>query len=218
MNKGQRVLTTSLWGLLVLLMVGLLASWASLGRQDERHHERAPGHPAPVVPEAMVAEFRLTDQAGKTFANRDLPGRMWLVDFIFTTCPGPCPLMTRKMADLQKRIDDPRVGFLSFSVDPITDTPAVLKEYGEKNGADPTRWHFLTGPDATIQSIARSLLLGTSPAAADQPIVHSTRFLLLDGSGHVRGYYDSLDSAALDKLVADATALAEHLPGKPSLP
>ena len=90
----------------------------------------------PVIRE--LPEFTLTSDKGEPFSPADLRGKVWVADFIFTSCPGPCPIMTRNMADVAetlKMYDD--IAFVSISVDPETDTPEVLAKYAAHHGANP---------------------------------------------------------------------------------
>ena len=135
-----------------------------------------------------------------------LLGSPWVADFIFTRCPGSCPLMTGKLAAMQKSLP-PQVKLVSFSVDPEHDTPAVLKEYAQSFSADESRWKFLTGDQDAIMAQARGMLLAAVPATADQPIIHDGRFLLIDGQGHIRGAYHSDKPEELGKLDRDARRL-----------
>jgi cytochrome oxidase Cu insertion factor (SCO1/SenC/PrrC family) len=162
-----------------------------------------------AAPGDAVPAFSLLDQNGAKFDNSKLAGRVWIANFIFTRCQGPCPLMTRKMADLQASIADSRVGLLSFSVDPQNDTPAALKKYAQANGADESRWVFATGREGDVARLAWGLKLGVGK---DQTgIFHTTRFVLIDAAGQVKGYYSDSDPAALRQLAEDARALAGQL-------
>ncbi len=164
----------------------------------------------------QAPEFELTAQNGQAFRNSDLLGKVWVVDFIFTRCPGPCPRMTRQLAALQKRIPatDP-VHFVSISIDPGFDTPQVLSEYASRHQVDQSRWHFLSGPvDETVQLAVKGFYTAVQPGEAGdgQPadaneIVHGTHFLLVDAQGRVRGSYDSNDAGVEDKLLQDIRLL-----------
>ncbi len=127
-----------------------------------------------------VPTFQFHDQDDKPVTLESLRGSPWVADFIFTRCPGSCPMMTGKMAAMQKSLP-PQVKFVSFSVDPEHDRPAVLKEYAQRFSADESRWKFLTGDQDAIMAQARGMLLTALPATADQPIIHDGRFLLIDG-------------------------------------
>jgi protein SCO1/2 len=154
----------------------------------------------------QITGFELTDQTGAAFGSADLTGDFYLADFIFTSCAGVCPTMTSSMAGLYREYEgDNRIHFVSITVDPETDTPGRLAEYAATFGADSGRWKFLTGDINVIESLARDqFLLGS----AGEPVNHSTRFVLVDGSGAIRGFYDGTEPESVAKLRAD---LAEFL-------
>ena len=141
---------------------------------------------------------------------RALRGRIWIADFVYTRCGGPCPMLTANMAGLQKRLPA-SVGLLSFTVDPDHDSPEVLSLYARQFGADPQRWFFVTGGRAALARLMRAgfqLSVVEDPGApAGQTITHTTKFVLLDGQGRIRGYYDGDEPASLDRLAADAQRL-----------
>lgn len=219
MDRKQKIITTVLWGVLVLAMLGVVGTglWARWRDAGAPIASTAPaGGKAEALPVLYEAPpFSFTDQEGKPFGAEHLRGRTWVADFIFTNCPGVCPLMSRKIADLQKAVPDPDVHFVSFSVDPERDTPEVLKAYGRRFDADPARWHFLTGDKAAIFQTARGMKLTAEPAGVLGPdIIHAEKFLLVDGQGRVRGAYDSKDDADMKRLAADAAALANRQAGR----
>ncbi|MCZ7587017.1 MAG: SCO family protein [Deltaproteobacteria bacterium] len=109
--------------------------------------------PPPVI--AQLPAFTLTDQNGRDFGSADLAGHVYVANFIFTSCPSYCPKLTKAMKFLQDRYADAGhdVRLVSFSVDPKRDTPEVLKRYGEKYGADFSRWTFLTGTEENLRAI-----------------------------------------------------------------
>jgi len=157
-----------------------------------------------------VPPFALTERAGSPLRSDDLAGHVWVADFVFTRCPDFCPALTSRFARLQDRLGaaaDP-VRLVSFSVDPTHDTPEVLQGYATRAGAR-TGWFFVTGPRDTVAAILRD---GFHVAYADDgppatPITHSDRFVLIDRTLHIRGYYHGTDEADVDRLVRDATAL-----------
>jgi protein SCO1/2 len=152
----------------------------------------------------QVAPFLLTAHTGREFSSAEaLKGRIWIADFIFTTCMGPCPRMTQQMRWVQKQV--PGVHLVSFTVDPETDTPPVLADYAKKFGADTATWTFLTGPRDRLNQLGRHTL---KLHDVDGSLIHSTRFVLIDGAGRIRGYYDSTSREDLEKLVAGARELA----------
>ena len=220
-----------LWGFLLfsLAAVPIGACWHLL------RSRAAPAAPAPLPVHALVPDFTLTDQEGRPFAAGSLRGRVWIADFIFTSCAGACPVMTGQLSDLQKDLP-PEIQLVSITVDPARDIPKVLKSYAARNKADPARWHFLTGPAAVLTPFIQngfrlSVAEGMSPqepvipppdpadevgpASGGRPegpgsgggIIHSQRFVLIDRAGQIRGYYDSTDPAKRSKLIQDANFL-----------
>ena len=207
MNRKHKIITTVLWSVLVLAMLGVVGS--GFGRL--RAHTAAKS--LPVLFDA--APFSLTDQDGAPFASDRLRGRVWVADFVFTHCPGACPKMTMQMAALQRAVPDPDVHFVSFTVDPERDTPPVLKQYAQSFDADPKSWHFLTGPKDQMFAAARGMKLTAEPAGVLGPeIAHAEKFLLVDGEGRVRGAYDSKDDQDMKRLAADATSLVNKQAGR----
>ena len=155
-----------------------------------------------------LPDFSLTSDKNEPLSKDDLKGKVWIADFIFTSCAGPCPAMTRSMAGVAERLSlYPDVQFVSVSVDPETDTPEVLSAYGEKFGADPSRWHFLTGNMDAIQTLA---VEGFKIGSVDDPVIHSTKFCLVDKTGQIRGYFTGTDEAELDELVASVHQLIKE--------
>jgi protein SCO1/2 len=160
-----------------------------------------------------VPEFILINQDGKNFGSADLRGKIWIADFVYSTCPGPCPMISSRMSELQKPLEKTDVHLVSFSVDPAKDTPQVLRGYAEKLQAEPGRWDFLTGPQSTIYNLSRNgfkLAVGEEKGVP----VHSTRMILVDRHGDIRGYYDAAQADAVTKLVADTTHLLREQPAK----
>jgi len=156
----------------------------------------------------MVPEFSLTDQTGKSFGSKDLAGQVWVANFIFTTCAGPCPRMSAQFRKLQKETGEPGgLRFVSFTIDPARDTPEVLAEYGKRFGAEVGRWTFLTGAAAELNK------LSSGPFHAgeiDGSLTHSTRFTLIDRKGRIRGYYDSSDGEKIRELMEDIQTLVKE--------
>lgn len=158
---------------------------------------------------SAVPDFNLTERSGRQFTRQDLDGQVWVADFIFTRCAGICPVMSANMRKLQDKLPK-EIRLISFSVDPYNDTPEVLREYANRYGADPERWLFLTGDPKTIQDLSVGgfkLALDPTGGTEAEPITHSSRFVLVDQAGHIRGYYGTEDADVLDRLAADARKL-----------
>lgn len=167
-----------------------------------RKSERRAIEPLPVLHE--VPDFSLTDQNGETITKADLRGKIWIADFFFSRCQGPCPQLGARMAELQKALARAHgVGLVSFSVDPAHDTPEVLKDYAARFGAEPGRWEFLTGDPAQVRRIVKEGFLQPLEEKPDQPL-HGTMFLLVDGQGMVRGIYSLDDPELLQKILNGA--------------
>jgi protein SCO1/2 len=158
-----------------------------------------------------VPEFTLINQDGKNFGSGELRGKIWIADFIYTTCPGPCPMISSRMSELQQPLEKSDVHLVSFTVDPAKDTPQVLQTYAERLRAEPGRWDFLTGAQSTIYNLSRNgfkLAVGEGKGVP----IHSTRMILVDRHGAIRCYYDAAEADAVTKLVADTTHLLREQP------
>jgi protein SCO1 len=200
----QRLLARLLLGSSIGLLVSSLAGfvWLSLKLSGKN----LPGIAAPLPVLAQLPDFHLTDQTGNPMALADLEGKVWIADFIFTRCPGPCSRMTARMVDLQRELaGEADLRFVSFSVDPEFDTSEVLMCYAERFQADQTRWSFLTGAKKSMHELAKS---GFLVGGVGDMALHTTRFILVDRFARVRGYYDSADEESLQKLLKDAKRLA----------
>jgi cytochrome oxidase Cu insertion factor (SCO1/SenC/PrrC family) len=209
MRPVQKVLTTILWGLMVVAMVCVVGAglWRRNAGNETKTAAAAADASADLPVLASVPAFDLVDQDNKPVNLATLSGKPWIADFVFTHCAGPCPIMTGKMASLRKHIPAD-VRFVSFSVDPERDTPAVLREYAAKFNGDEPRWRFVTGSKDTIYNLAAKMFLTAIPATADAPIIHDEHFVLIDSEGKVRGLYHSKDDEAMEALKRDAAALA----------
>jgi protein SCO1/2 len=160
-----------------------------------------------------VPEFSLIERSGKTTTLADLRGSIWIADFIYTTCQDTCPLQTTEMAKLQEEWKDSAgLKLVSFSVDPEKDTPQVLSRYADRYGADSGRWLFLTGTREDMGRIVQegfrlSAVSVGNAGSTESIIMHSPRFVLIDKKARIRGYYDSRDQQALQRLKNDVATL-----------
>ena len=161
-----------------------------------------------------VPHFQLVNQEGQRFDSVQLAGKIWIADFIYTTCPGPCPMISMRMSELQKPLEKTDVHLVSFSVDPEKDTPEVLRGYAEKLRAEPKRWDFLTGAKSAIYDLShKGFKLAVSDGSDEAGIpVHSTRLVLVDRHGEIRGYYEATEADAVTKLLADTSHLLREQP------
>jgi protein SCO1/2 len=152
-----------------------------------------------------VPAFAMTDSEGRAFNSGALANKVWVADFIYTTCPAECPMMSSKMSRIHKQVaGQPDVRIVSFSVDPLHDTPQALKQFGSRYGGATDDWIFLTGTPDTVH-----LLAYTTFHTGDVlgKIEHSTKFILVDKSGGIRGYYSSIDPQGIPALLQDLNAL-----------
>ena len=177
---------------------GVIILVVSLRRQDSKKSE------LPIL--GKLIDFQLTDQDGEIFSKEDLLGKVWVADFIFTTCAGPCPVMSGQFAELQSRFSNaPDLNLLSISVNPDYDSPEILREYGGRYGANYNKWRFLTGDREAIHELAVD---GFKVGSVEDPIFHSTRFILLDDKARIRGYYISSELEEMQQLWRDVELLA----------
>ncbi|RYD76907.1 MAG: SCO family protein [Verrucomicrobiaceae bacterium] len=159
-----------------------------------------------------IPDFNLTERSGQTISLADLKGKVWIADFFYTTCPGPCPMMTSRLSDLQKQLgSEEDLRLVSISTDPAKDTPEVLKQYARKFEAS-DRWLFLTGDKEQIFRLANDgfkLSLVEDPSA-EEPITHSTKLVLIDRAGTIRGFYEGIGEEDTTRIVKDARRLLEE--------
>ena len=195
-------------GLLSLLVCGgLLMAWTG----------RGPAAQTPLPVFGDVPAFSLINQSGVLVDRDALRGSVWIAEFIFTRCAGQCPLMAERLAELQRHFArEPRVRFVSITVDPAHDTPEALTAYARRYHADLARWSFLTGEAAAIQTLAQEgFRLGLSDGgSAREPIIHSVKLVLVDQAGRIRGYYGAMEARAVERLNTEVAALvrAAHAP------
>lgn len=192
--------------LIPLVTAGLLF-WLRQVQVQRLTHRDLPSY-------GMVPPFEFVNQNAQPFGSAQLAGKIWIADFIFTGCPGPCPMISTRMSELQRPLEKTDILLVSFSVDPANDTPEVLRAYAEKLHAQPNRWDFLTGPTDAIYALTRDgFKLAVSDGSEETGIpVHSTRVVLVDRHGVIRGYYDALAPDAVTKLSADANHLFREQP------
>jgi len=159
--------------------------------------------PLPVY--GQVPDFNLVSQTGAPFDRHSLEGKIWVADFIFTNCTSSCPRMSTQMSHVQPLLSEfPDVRLVSFSVDPKRDTPEALASYAKRFHAEPGRWYFLTGDQKTLDALdRRSFMLGN----VDGSLEHSTRFVLVDRHGKIRGYYGAAQDDPTPALIVDIRRL-----------
>lgn len=172
--------------------------------------------PNQMISIGPVPEFNLTNQHNQDISNQDLLGKVYVVEFFFSTCPSICPLMQESLVKVQdKYFGNPNVAFASITINPEHDTPEVLKTYAENNNVVNTNWHFLTGDLDYIYDIANK---GFNLYAAEAPEVeggfeHSGFFALVDKEGSITSrvdkngnpkiYYNGLEDSDVKMLIQD---------------
>jgi protein SCO1/2 len=201
----SRSIRRLIWTILATALLVLGAFAARDWFLQTRYHE-------PLADLGALPPFSLTDQSGRPVTNESMKGNVWVADLIFTHCTTFCPQLTAKMQDIATAMpSDPSVRLVSVSVDPTHDTPDTLRDYAKLHRIDTSRWSLWTGPVPTIYTLVkRGFHLPLDSVGGEQanyPIIHSPRFVLIDRSGHMRGYYNGLDAADRTKLLHDIDAL-----------
>jgi cytochrome oxidase Cu insertion factor (SCO1/SenC/PrrC family) len=194
MADTPQQLPRTLWIGIVLLLVVLCLAYALSLMELKHAQQRA----LPVL--NPVADFTLTNQDSQVTTLADLSHRVWVADIIFTRCAGPCPIITAQMKLLQDALPPAsRAQLVTLTTDPDFDTPAVMKKYGERFGADFNRWLLLTGSKAEIAGLAGdSLKLSAVPVKPEDRkndadlFIHSTIFVVVDKHARLRGVFETL--------------------------
>ncbi len=207
----DRISQRVIWGALGLVLT-YVVGYGVFSLVSDSSQSFPPGQ-LPILGE--VPAFSLIERTQQPFGHTDLTGSVWVANFIFTHCPGRCPLLSQRMARLQTTLRTEPVRFISFSVDPERDTPEVLQVYARRYHADDQRWLFLTGERATMYTLIREgFRLGVEALAPDdprltthEPIVHSNRFVLIDPQRRIRGYYRGDDTESMVRLLQDIETL-----------
>jgi len=193
------------WGLLILTMVGITTASVRTVLMRRNAGE------LPVY--SQIANFKLTNQHKTEVTLDSLEGKPWVADFIFTECTGQCPILSRQMAKLQQLLpEEANIKLVSFSVDPETDTPEVLADYGDRFGAEGDRWWFLTGSRQAIYDLSKDsfkLAVMAAPENKEEPILHSAKLIVVDAKGQIRGYYDGNDEKSINNIIRDLGKLTE---------
>ncbi len=218
MKRNTRIIVMFLWVVAAALIAGLVAmrhARSNVARMQPPPMKLEPGQVVEVdesgapVPKGVLPvlydapHFTLTDASGKPFDTQSLKGQIWLARFFFSECPGICPMATQALSKLQRTVTSPDVRFVSFTVDPLNDTPEKLAGYMEHWRIDSTRNIFLTGtPDQM-----RAVPLAFRYAEVIQPADHTGQIILIDRAGRVRGLYESNDDADMTRLATDTQRL-----------
>ncbi len=162
----------------------------------------------------QLSNFTFSDHSGGVFSSIEMRRRIWVVDFIYTTCQAACPRMSAEMYKVQQSLDerDDSVGLLSITVDPEHDTPQVLAAFAARFKADPLRWKFLTGDKAVIRKLQKEASVDMDPEQIEQS--HNKCLILVDADGFIRGSYKTDPAPETDQLLADLAMLKRN-PARP---
>ncbi len=215
MPRRVLVLATVAAGLAVValeLVMRWVAAQPPEGAQVIHRLARNPGEPLPTL--WPVPSYRLVDQAGRTRTPDELRGSVWIADFIFTSCKSVCPVLSARMVQVQRAIQDPRLKFVSFSVDPERDTPEALRAYAARWAPDESRWTLLATTKESLVDLAKGMKTFVERQPDPDATLHTTEMFLVDAQGRVRGLYGT-DADAFPQLIPDARRLLGELAGGP---
>lgn len=167
-----------------------------------------------------VDTFSFYNQDGRMITQKDVNGKVYVVEYFFTTCKGICPKMNDAMSRVyQAYRGNPDLLILSHTVDPQNDTVAAMKAYADRFNADSKQWMFLTGTkqrlyDMAYESYMISAIDSTKPTNIEEAFIHDNHFVLVDKNGRVRGrFYDGLEPASVDTLITDIHLLLQEKAG-----
>ena len=201
--KGKSFLV---WMALLLCFVGFMTIW--FARRAATRESATSANPdrsaTAMMSETPLEEFTLTDQRGRKFGSHDLDGKVWVASFFFSSCPTTCRELNMQVANLQREFEGKEVHFVSITVDPKRDTPTQLAAYADLFGANPERWHMLTGEFEYIRRIGEDYM----KVSVDQE-THSSRLILIDRDGILRDSFSSSDPNEVAELKRKLTDMLE---------
>ena len=212
MNSKFRRVEIFVWGGLLLVILVIVGAFIRTKLDDSG---------PPVVVYNPVTAFSLMNQNSETVSLEKLKGQVWIADVIFTRCPLQCVRMTKRMRELQEALPKMEaIKLISITADPEFDQPKILKNYAVQYGADEMRWSFLTGARTEINHLAveglKLVIYEKKPGERDVPddlFLHSTKFVLVDQQGRVRGWFDGEKPESKPAIVsAIKTLLREKQP------
>lgn len=188
-----------IYGIICIILLGLGASWVIQKANSS--------YKISVIKD--VPPFLFKTQDGKLFSENELKRKITVLDFMFTSCPGPCPIMTNNMMHLYhdyEKVDE--VQFVSITVDPNIDSEEILKQYANAHGVNDSRWQFLTSDLEAIKDLKKN---GFMLYADELPRGHAVKFVLIDRDGRIRKYYDGTDKASMAVLRKDLNHLVKEI-------
>ena len=161
-----------------------------------------------------ISPFKLTNQEGDVVTEKTFEGKIYIVDFFFTICPGICPKMTDNMMSLQDEfLNDDDVLLLSHSVTPEMDSVPVLKRYAEDKGILSHKWHLVTGTQQEVYRLGRKDYFVEESLGLEKEedeFLHTENFVLIDRNRHIRGIYNGLNKSSINQLIADISTLKKE--------
>ncbi|MDP6794369.1 MAG: SCO family protein [Verrucomicrobiota bacterium] len=211
MPSNSKLVHWVVWGGLAVVILAI--GFAFVREQSEAVETRFAKPELLVI--SQLSDFTLTNQLDQPVGLARFAEKVWFADIIFTRCPGPCPAMTQRMAELQAHFaGKPDVAFATLTTDPAHDTPKVMQRFAKRFGADDERWQFLTGAKPEIVRLAvdgmklivREKSLGEQ-ATPDDLFIHATIFVAIDRQGRLRGVIESMEDGWKEKAIAIANAL-----------
>jgi protein SCO1/2 len=199
-NQLVHITTTAMYFFSRKTALALVITCSALFFSCNKTEKPLPQQTRSELPEIKQSPlFSGISQQAKTVESASMQGSVWLAYFFFTSCGGPCPAMNARVEALQKEFSAPNLKFVGISVDPETDTPKALAAYAARFHADSTRWTMLQMPMDSVKSVAvQGFML--AQGKEDDPNLHSTRFVVVDKRGMIRGYFDGLDENEIPKL------------------
>lgn len=164
----------------------------------------------------QIRDFSFVDQDSQLVTNATFAGKAYIADFFFISCPSICPLVTKQMLRVYDKFQgDPRLDFLSHTIDPKRDTVGRLRNYARNLGVNTQQWHFVTGAKDSLFSIAEDYFsIALENEDAPGGFDHSGRLLLIDKNRHIRAFCDGTDPASVDHFMEDIDALLREMAGE----
>lgn len=202
----------------VVLILGVLLFSCQEKARKLPYYNSSDYTPVWDVPEVAsfhkIRPFNLVDQEGKPFSEKELDGKITVVDFFFTTCPGICPKMTNSMSKIQEEFkNDDHIQLVSHSVTPDQDPVPVLAAYAKKKNIQYSKWKLLTGDKEEIYNLGRKFYFVEEDLGENNDssiFLHTENFVLIDKSRIIRGIYNSLDPSSMQALVEDIKVLEKE--------
>lgn len=193
----------------MILSVGFLGYYYTTLKE---HPRRLPTYGNPGH---KVGSFSFLNQDGKTITEKDVEGKIYVIEYFFTTCQGICPIMNENMVEVYKAFrNDNEFAILSHTVDPEVDTVEQMKNYSTKFDADPQRWMFLTGQKNSLYQMAiEDYLIPIADSTVEKinpEFIHTQKFVLIDKEKSVRGFYDGTEKSSVKKLIEDIKELKKE--------